>query len=309
MTVKEAQQLLLSLIEINEDYLINHETDSIEFKNNFDWNDDRSVAKYLKFIASAANNKGGFLVFGINDEDKSIIGDKSFESFDIESITQKLNTFFSPNINIMLFTILIDEKICSVIYIEEFSSVPTICIKTFSTQTTVAPKPKVETILTKGDIYFRYPGSSEKIQPNDLIGLFHKSFAKQGVFKNIEQTEKYRKADLKPLFKFSGNPKSQDKISFEYSLVSEIIHVLKIIELKDNEYYILDDYYRRQFIQKGEIIKISTRHKTGKGYNDNAYFNIGVHIMDKDGRPYTMTISGRHQSGPTLDIIDGHFIE
>lgn len=306
MNVIDATRMLMDLIELNEDYLVSHETDTIEFKNKFDWSNERAVAKYLKFMASVANKNGGFLVFGVNDDDKLIIGDDSFDRFDIEVITQKLNTYFSPNVNIILFCPFIGEKKCSVIYINEFTSIPTLCIKNFITHIENTSKPKDETILTKGDIYYRYPGASEKIQPADLIQLFIKSFEKQASFKNLEQTEQFRKADLKPLFKFSGNPKHQDKIGFEYSLESEIIHIQKIIELRDNEYLVLSDLQGKEFYQKGDILKISTRHKTGKGYNENAFFNIGIHITDKDGRPYTFIISGRHQSKPVTEIIDGH---
>lgn len=45
--------------------LVSRESGWLEFKESFNWN---SKDRYAKSIASFANNKGGYIVFGIKDK-------------------------------------------------------------------------------------------------------------------------------------------------------------------------------------------------------------------------------------------------
>jgi predicted HTH transcriptional regulator len=95
-------------------------------KNTFNWEDKRSKAKYMKFISSAANNKGGYLIFGVESNNK-IIGDASFKSIDIERLTQQINSYFIPKVNINIFLLPLNSIVCSILYVHEFEELPIIC--------------------------------------------------------------------------------------------------------------------------------------------------------------------------------------
>jgi hypothetical protein len=161
-------------------------------------------------------------------------------------------------------------------------------------------------LLNKGDIYYRYAGTSEKILPNDLIQLFIKAANKIINKKEIEQKEHFRKSDMKPLFKIQNNSKHLAQITFAFSLESEFVQIIKCEELEKNEYWIQTNWPLNFLLQKGDIIKIPTTHKKGHGYNENGYYNFGILMNDKDGRPYTLKISGNHQSSPQITMVDGH---
>ena len=51
--------------------IISRESSWLEFKESFNWN---AKDKYAKIIASFANTKGGYIIFGINDNPRDLKG-------------------------------------------------------------------------------------------------------------------------------------------------------------------------------------------------------------------------------------------
>ena len=69
--------------------LIRREGQTLEFKENFNFN---GMAEYLRDFAAFANNKGGYLVFGVKDRPRRAVGIKpaskdQFDKIDPEMIT------------------------------------------------------------------------------------------------------------------------------------------------------------------------------------------------------------------------------
>ena len=71
--------------------IINREGTSIEFKESYNHG---GMAQYFKTIASFANNAGGYIIFGIGDKPRKLLGLKEknlrqFEDLNVEIFTKK----------------------------------------------------------------------------------------------------------------------------------------------------------------------------------------------------------------------------
>ncbi len=72
------------------DRLISRESTTLEFKESFGW---KSLPDYARIMAAFANNKGGYLVFGVTDSPHLLKGLQKtfFEELDPQQLTSKLN--------------------------------------------------------------------------------------------------------------------------------------------------------------------------------------------------------------------------
>ena len=76
------------------------EDDTIEYKKSFSFDD-----KLMKTCAAFANARGGYIVFGIEDQSRAIVGLNSskaqvFDGYDLAKATARLNSRFMPTIRI-----------------------------------------------------------------------------------------------------------------------------------------------------------------------------------------------------------------
>ena len=99
--------------------IINREGSTIEFKESYNHG---SMAQYFKAMASFANNNGGYILFGVGDKPRKLIGlkDKSlrhFEELRVEEFTKNLLDYFSPEIKWNHCTFEFREKSFGVIYV------------------------------------------------------------------------------------------------------------------------------------------------------------------------------------------------
>lgn len=137
--------------------IITREGNIIEFKLSFNWG---SKDEYAKTIAAFSNNKGGFLLFGVENNPRNLIGlkNKKFEDFDEAKITEYLNSVFSPEISWYKFVHTVNKVKLGVIAVENNSNKPVICIKNSG-------------VLKEAEIYYRYNARSDKIKYPELKAL------------------------------------------------------------------------------------------------------------------------------------------
>lgn len=146
-----------------------HESKTIEFKQNFNFNNKK---EYFKAMASFANANGGYLFFGVKDKPRELVGleEKRFEDFNnmkFEDFTVDLNNYFSPEILWESNSIIIDGNIkIGVIYVYESNFKPVICKKRYDSNDT-----KASTV--EGEIYYRYYGRNERIHYEDLLKIIN----------------------------------------------------------------------------------------------------------------------------------------
>lgn len=126
----------------------------LEFKESFNW---LSKDKYAKSMVAFANNKGGYIIFGIKDSPRELVGLQSnnFENTDEAKITAYLNDVFSPEIVFEKFVTEVRSKNIGVLYTHQAKHKPVVCSKNYSD-------------LKESDIYYRYNARSKKIKYPEL---------------------------------------------------------------------------------------------------------------------------------------------
>lgn len=148
--------------------LYKRESTTLEFKNDFDWDFRASRIKYLKSIAAFANRIGGYMIFGISDSPRNIVGmKKSFMDIDDSQVSQFINNYLSPSPYFEREEFEIEGKKIGVIYIHPVERKPIVCIKDY------------EKIISESSIYYRYNSQSCQIKSGDLIHLLEESKQKE----------------------------------------------------------------------------------------------------------------------------------
>lgn len=145
---------IFSLHDSIANRITSRESSWLEFKESFNWN---SKDRYAKSMAAFANNKGGYIVFGIKDKPRDLVGVQSdnFETTDEAKITAYLNNIFSPEIVYEKFVITIQLKNIGILYIHQTKIKPVVCLKN-------------DDELKEADIYYRYNARSERIKYAEL---------------------------------------------------------------------------------------------------------------------------------------------
>ena len=97
------------------DRIIARESSVLEFKQSFNW---ASKDEYAKSMAAFANNRGGYIIFGIKDQPRELAGLQSnnFETTDEAKITTYLNDVFSPELIFEKFVVEVKSKNIGILY-------------------------------------------------------------------------------------------------------------------------------------------------------------------------------------------------
>ncbi len=156
-----APEVLKNLIKIKPDgSLYRRESTTLEFKVDFDWDVKASRVKYLKTIAAFANKLGGYMVFGVSDSPRSLVGlTKPFMQIDDAQISQYFNQFLAPTPEFEREEIQLNGKMFGFIYVHPFENPPIVCVKDY------------DKIMSESSIYYRYSGQSCVIKSGDLMRL------------------------------------------------------------------------------------------------------------------------------------------
>ena len=164
--------------------LVNHrENTHLEFKKTFHNQDTRS---YIRSVCAFANNKGGAIIFGVEDKPKKPVGLGNalniFNNYDSKEFATQIQNCSSINIDFEFSTFTQEinnqEITFGVLSVKEPSQKPVIC--KVSDQ---------KARLREGAIYFRYSAKSEEIKAQDLIYLIQqeKNKEKELWIKNIQK--------------------------------------------------------------------------------------------------------------------------
>lgn len=158
---------LLQLLDIRADFTVrSREGSRLEYKETFNLG---SASRYMRTMASFANNSGGFIVFGISDQPRRLMGvdQQRFEAVDPVRLTALLNSSLSPEIHW-------DSGVL------EIHGLPIGFIYTFECDT----KPVISTSdrdrdLKEGQVYYRYRGQSRVAQYAELHGMIEERLARE----------------------------------------------------------------------------------------------------------------------------------
>jgi len=140
----------------NKGYIRKRESFDLEFKQNFQLGDN--LIKYIKALVGMANNKGGKIVFGIQDSPhipKGMTNNK-FNETDPVTIDKTIREYFSKELIWTSSVYRFNEKDFAILSVEETEYKPVIC------------KKNKGTLLREGAIYYRYRGETKEIEYPEL---------------------------------------------------------------------------------------------------------------------------------------------
>lgn len=157
---------ILELLKVKGKFLHHREGQTLEFKEQYNFG---GLAEYFRDFAAFANNKGGFLIFGVTDNPRTLVGlnAKSLESFnkiDPERITAYLLDIFTTSISWEQDVVVKSGKSFGVFKIYEADSKPVIAKKDEGK----------DQAIRNGEIYFRYGGRTQRIQSAELEHIINK---------------------------------------------------------------------------------------------------------------------------------------
>ncbi|MGE3062903.1 MAG: helix-turn-helix domain-containing protein [bacterium] len=144
------------------DYIIHgREERNLEYKESIDWNTFENKERIIKACLAMANlQDGGIIVLGMKEVSKDVwepqgMTSDHFDTYSQDDVSEKVNEYADPSIQIKLSKIQHDNKNFIVIEVAEFREIPIICRKTGTT-------------LKKGGIYIRPKSKNESvIVPNE----------------------------------------------------------------------------------------------------------------------------------------------
>jgi len=133
------------------------ESYDVEFKESFNWS---NADKYCKTLAGMANNKGGYILFGVEDKTRKIVGIKQtkMDQFDISKLNQFLSQNFSQALMVEKGQFTLSGKTIGSFYVYTSDHKPVICRGN-------------KGLFSSGCIYFRYPGETKSIHEPELTQL------------------------------------------------------------------------------------------------------------------------------------------
>ncbi|MDD3309901.1 MAG: ATP-binding protein [Dysgonamonadaceae bacterium] len=158
-------------------YLTKRESNSLEYKQNFQLGDN--LLKYVKTLAGMANNKGGIILFGVQDSPHVPIGmsNNRFNETDPAKIDQCVREHFSQELKWSSKIYKENERQFGLLIVEENDVKPIIC------------KKNANNILREGAIYYRYRGETKEIEYPELKKILDYEREKERILwiKHIEK--------------------------------------------------------------------------------------------------------------------------
>jgi len=168
MSDKLNESVVNEILKLKDDgNLFHRESQYLEFKESFNL---AGLADYYRDFAAFANNKGGYLIFGVKDRPKrelkglSVKATEQFDRLDPETVSGHLLELFSSSITWEHEIYKFNGMTFGVFYIYESIIKPVISKKDEGK----------DQILKNGEIYFRYGGRTQKIQSAELELIINK---------------------------------------------------------------------------------------------------------------------------------------
>jgi len=134
------------------------ETDEVECKQSFCLFPDQHSGDLIKAIAGLANNKGGYIFFGIVDRIFIVDGlsDSKFIDTDPSLINRSLAAALDPVPKVTKASIKFGDKTIGVLHVDKHGHAPVVALKNIAGN------------VKEGTIYYRYVGETRPIKPGEL---------------------------------------------------------------------------------------------------------------------------------------------
>ena len=197
-------------------YLKKRESYNLEYKQNFQLGD--SLLKYIKTLVGMANNKGGQLIFGVQNSPHIPLGmsNQKMIEMDPKDIDAKMREYFSPEIRWNMAFQDFEGKTFGMLSVEEAGVKPIVCKKNKSD------------ILREGAIYYRYRGETKEIEYPELNQILEKEREKERLLwiKHIEKISMVGPRNAQILDTYNGEITFGDrKVLIDKSLIDKLTFI------------------------------------------------------------------------------------
>lgn len=199
-------------------YLKKRESAILEYKQNFQKGDN--LLKYLKTLVGMANNKGGMIMFGVQNSPHIPIGmtNTRFQDSDPKEIDAPLREFFAPGIKWHQNIIERDfgdgiKRVFGFLIVEESQEKPVVC------------KKSKDGLLREGAIYYRYRGETKEIEYPELKSLLDQEREKERILwiKHIQKIAMVGPSRINILDRYKGEISYGDKsVLLDKSLLDQL---------------------------------------------------------------------------------------
>ena len=220
-------------------YLKSRESNTVEFKESFNKN---STAKYAKTMAAYANNRGGYIIFGVKDNPREVVGLKNsnFENLSQEVFTEAINSLFSPSIDWEsgTFTIMVEPSVTDAYDDTNIKTADKRIGWLFAAEAeykpVIAQKSDSGEKIVSGDVFYRYRARSEKIKYAEMSRIVEERTAKEreGLLRLFEIIRKNETVNLGIVNYNNGKittPYGVD-VAFDRKLVTQVLKKAKFIK-------------------------------------------------------------------------------
>lgn len=215
--------------------LKSRESNTVEFKESFN---KGNTAKYAKTMAAYANNRGGYIIFGVKDNPRSVLGlqNNNFDNINQEQFTEAINSLFAPAIEWECGIVIVDAQYRDdkgVIVVEK-KKIGWIYTEQAEQKPIIAQKANESEKIASGDIYYRYRARTQKIRFAEMAKIIEERTAKEreGLLKLFEVIKKSETANLGIVNYTNGmisTPYGVD-VSFDRKLITQVLKKAKFIK-------------------------------------------------------------------------------
>ena len=213
--------------------LKSRESNTVEFKEAFNKN---SIAKYGKIMASYSNNRGGYIIFGVKDKPRKVVGlrNDNFENMNQEQFSDALNSLFAPAMDWRCGTFTIDLPSLDPSNPPRTLKIGWIYTEEAEYKPIIAQKMNDGEKISNGDVFYRYRARSEKIRYAEMSQIIEKRLAREreGLFKLFEVIQKNGTANLGIVNYSNGKittPYGVD-VAFDKKIVTQVLKKAKFIK-------------------------------------------------------------------------------
>jgi len=160
------ETIIHELLRLKGGRLYHREGQELEFKEQFNF---AGLVGYFRDFAAFSNNRGGYLIFGVKDSPRVLIGlsekaKTQFDKIDPEKITGYLLDIFTSDICWEQAQVEFEGMTFGIFRIYEAATKPVIAKKNEGK----------DQVIKNGDIYYRYGGRTQKIQHAELESIINK---------------------------------------------------------------------------------------------------------------------------------------
>lgn len=198
------------------------ERNDLEYKESFGGG---SYWKYAKTMAAFANNRGGYILFGIKDKPRQIKGvNSAFFDFNQEVLTDFLNSSYSPEIIWETGEVKYNDKISiGFIYVHESINKPVVSLKNDTANK-----------INSGDVFYRYRARSERIKYPEMRAIIEDRIKKEReqILKLIETIRKSDTTNLGIVNYNNGHFSTPDgaDVTVDKKLIMQVLKRAKYIK-------------------------------------------------------------------------------